>query len=57
MKFPMDVISALLGIPEEYRETYRHQLDEGLKRDPDTGSMPRRSRRSAYAAVAYIVLS
>ena len=37
VKFPMDVISALLGIPEEYRETYRHQLDAGLNRDPDKG--------------------
>jgi cytochrome P450 len=37
VKFPMDVISALLGIPEEYRDTYRHQLDAGLNRDPEKG--------------------
>jgi cytochrome P450 len=37
VKFPMDVISALLGVPEEYRETYRHLLDAGLNRDPDKG--------------------
>lgn len=35
VKFPMDVISALLGIPEEDREAYRLGIDEGLKRDPD----------------------
>jgi cytochrome P450 len=35
VKFPMDVISALLGIPEEDREEYRHKVDQGLNRDPD----------------------
>jgi cytochrome P450 len=35
VKFPMDVISALLGIPEEDREEYRHAVDKGLNRDPD----------------------
>jgi cytochrome P450 len=35
VKFPMDVISALLGIPEEDREDYRHKVDQGLNRDPD----------------------
>ena len=37
VKFPMDVISALLGIPEEDREAYRHSIDRGLNRDPDGG--------------------
>jgi cytochrome P450 len=37
VKFPMDVISALLGIPEEDRDAYRHSIDEGLNRDPDGG--------------------
>ena len=29
-KLPMDVISALLGIPEEDRDRYRHWVDRGL---------------------------
>ena len=37
VKFPMDVISALLGIPEEDRDAYRHAIDQGLNRDPDAG--------------------
>jgi cytochrome P450 len=37
VKFPMDVISALLGIPEEDREAYRHAVDSSLNRDPDDG--------------------
>jgi cytochrome P450 len=37
VKFPMDVISALLGIPEEDREQYRNLIDKGLNRDPDSG--------------------
>jgi cytochrome P450 len=37
VKFPMDVISALLGIPEEDRDAYRHAVDQGLNRDPDKG--------------------
>jgi cytochrome P450 len=39
-KLPMDVISALLGIPEEDRERYRRWVDLGLERDPDTGQIP-----------------
>jgi cytochrome P450 len=37
VKLPMDVISALLGIPPEYRDRYREWVDHGLERDPDTG--------------------
>lgn len=37
VKFPMDVISVLLGIPEADRDWYRHTVDQGLERDPDTG--------------------
>ncbi|MCH2170496.1 cytochrome P450 [Myxococcota bacterium] len=36
-KLPMDVISALVGIPEEYRAAYRRSVERGLMRDPDTG--------------------
>ena len=37
VKFPMDVISVLLGIPEADRDWYRHTVDKGLERDPETG--------------------
>jgi cytochrome P450 len=39
-KLPMDVISALLGIPEEDRDRYRAWVDRGLERDPETGAIP-----------------
>ncbi len=39
-RLPMDVISALLGIPEEERDHYRECIDRGLERDPDTGLPP-----------------
>jgi cytochrome P450 len=38
-KLPMDVISALLGIPESKRDWYRTRVDRGLERDPDSGEM------------------
>lgn len=38
-KLPMDVISALLGIPKSEREAYRKVIDRSLARDPDTGEM------------------
>lgn len=37
VKFPMDVISVLLGIPVEDRDRYRGWVDKGLQRDPDGG--------------------
>ncbi|MEE2674137.1 MAG: cytochrome P450 [Myxococcota bacterium] len=37
VKFPMDVISVLLGIPEEDRDRYREWVDKGLERDPEGG--------------------
>ena len=37
VKLPMDVISVLLGIPEQDRDWYRHTVDTGLERDPETG--------------------
>ena len=39
-KLPMDVISALLGIPEEFRASYRETVEKGLERDPETGLPP-----------------
>ena len=38
VKFPMDVISVLLGIPEKERDGYRESVDRMLERDPDTGA-------------------
>jgi cytochrome P450 len=38
MKFPMDVIGALVGFPEESRETFREWADLALQREPDTGA-------------------
>ncbi len=40
VRFPMDVISALLGIPESDRDRYREWVDAGLARDPETGLQP-----------------
>jgi len=37
VRFPMDVISVLLGIPKEHRDSYREKVDKGLERDPDGG--------------------
>src|SRR5262245_31890749 len=37
VKLPMDVISVLIGIPEADRDWYRHTVDKGLERDPETG--------------------
>ncbi len=39
-KLPMDVISALLGIPKEMREEFREGVDKMLQRDPETGLPP-----------------
>ena len=39
-KLPMDVISALLGIPVELRDEFREGVDMMLQRDPETGLPP-----------------
>jgi cytochrome P450 len=36
-KLPMDVIAALVGIPEEFRDGYRRAVERVLMRDPETG--------------------
>jgi cytochrome P450 len=38
-RLPMDVISALLGMPEEDREEFRYAVDLFLARDPETGQV------------------
>ncbi len=40
VKFPMDVISVLLGIPQSERDGYRESVDRMLERDPETGLPP-----------------
>ena len=50
VKFPMDVISALLGIPEEDRDEYRHKIDQGL--EARSRRRPRRETRCRRSARA-----
>ena len=51
---PMDVISALVGIPEEDRATYRGWIDRGLERDPETGQPPAGAAEGMMRASAYV---
>ena len=54
VKFPMDVISALLGIPESQRDVFREAVDIGLERDPDTGLPPKEAIQAMLANRALI---
>ena len=55
VKFPMDVISALLGIPEEDRDAYRRGVDQGLNRDPDREDLDEsRAIASAGSGTPYV---
>ncbi|MBM4384930.1 MAG: cytochrome P450 [Deltaproteobacteria bacterium] len=40
VKFPMDVISLLLGFPVEYRAEFRANIERSLERDPSTNMPP-----------------
>jgi cytochrome P450 len=41
VKFPMDVISLLLGFPRELRAEFRNNIEASLERDPDSnGTLP-----------------
>ncbi len=51
---PMDVISVLVGIPEEDRATYRGWVDKGLERDPETGKPPAGAAEGMWSASAYV---
>jgi cytochrome P450 len=51
---PMDVISALVGIPEEDRATYRGWIDRGLERDPETGKAPAGAAEGMLSSSAYV---
>lgn len=55
VKLPMDVISALLGIPEADRDSYRGWIDKGLQRDPETGQAPVENLVEMGKAGAYIL--
>jgi len=54
-KLPMDVISALLGIPEEFRDSYRTWVDRGLERDPETGQAPAEAVEGMHKGRDYIL--
>ncbi len=53
-KLPMDVISAMLGLPEEIRDDYRHWMDKMLERDPETGEQPPEGAEGMQKARAYL---
>ena len=53
-RLPMDVISVLVGIPEEDRATYRGWVDKGLERDPETGKPPPGAAEGMWSASAYV---
>ncbi len=55
VKLPMDVISVLLGIPETDRDWYRHTVDKGLERDPDTGMPSMESLGLLLESRAYVL--
>jgi cytochrome P450 len=55
VKLPMDVISILLGIPEADRDWYRHTVDRGLERDPDTGHPAAENLGSLAQSRAYVL--
>jgi cytochrome P450 len=51
---PMDVISVLVGIPEQDRAAYRGWVDKGLERDPETGRPPPGALEGMWSASAYL---
>ncbi len=54
-KLPMDVISALLGIPPADRDRYRENVDRGLARDPETGMPPPRAAEGMMENSRYVL--
>jgi cytochrome P450 len=53
-RYPMDVISALMGLPEEIRDEYRQWMDHVLERDPTTGLPPPEAAESTAKARDYL---
>jgi cytochrome P450 len=54
VKFPMDVISLLLGFPVEHREAFRENIEQSLARDPDSPLPPTRSIEAIQRSQAMI---
>ena len=52
--FPVEVISAILGVPEEGRQQIRHWTDEMLHREPGNPDPPKSAYKSAMAMGAYL---
>ena len=53
VKFPMDVISVLLGIPAEDRDAYRKAAEGSLARDPEGGAA-NEARMTPMSGRAYL---
>lgn len=53
--FPMDVISALLGIPEDDRPTLRAHADQILVREDGKMAIPRAAAEGFFALLTYFV--
>ena len=51
--FPMDVISAVLGIPEADRETLRDCADRGLTREDGSMEIPQEAYEAIFEVLAY----
>jgi cytochrome P450 len=54
VKFPMDVISLLLGFPTDYRDEFRENIEQSLARDPDSQLPPARSIEAILRSQAMI---
>jgi cytochrome P450 len=51
--FPVEVISAILGVPEEGRQQIRHWTDEMLHREPGNAKPPKSAFKAAMALGGY----
>lgn len=54
MKYPMDVIGALVGFPEDTREDFRKWADYVLRRDPETGQPLEGAAEAAQSSRAFV---
>ena len=52
---PMNVIFALLGVPESDRQQLRHWMDRSLERDRDTPTVPPRAIEAMTSQMQYFV--
>ncbi len=51
--FPMDVISAVLGIPEADRDMLRDRADRGLVREDGSMEIPQEAAEALFEVIAY----